>query len=42
MPSGDTNLVLFDMAAKRIDPSCLGSSGGSTTCYNQINNGLLC
>jgi len=33
-PSSDTDLVLFDTAAQRIDPSSIGSHSSSTTGFN--------
>jgi len=42
MPSSKNNRVLFDMAAQRIDPGCLGSNSSSPTGSNQVNGVLSC
>jgi len=42
MPSGNTDLVLIDTTAQRIDLSSLESHNGSTTGSNQVNSVLFC
>jgi len=41
MPSSNTDFVLFDTTAQRIDPSSLGSCSRSTR-SNQVNGVLFC
>jgi len=42
MPSGNTDLVLLDMAAQQIDPSCLESHSSKPTGSNKVNSVLVC
>jgi len=42
MPSSNTDLVLFDTAAQRIDPSCPGSHSSIPAGSNQVYGVLFC